>query len=532
MIFFRIVFQFLIIVAIFIGHKAYRLHVFQPVNCEEVIQISPDQYVEDIEFFIDFVDTSYPFAEAIRDEKGLKYFFDYKDEFLTRAREIEDNKDFIDLVAEMIQLLEQGTGHADIIWPTSNQSLPNITSFCTMYNIRKNSLQCQEYWCSLLDVCHKYVHSDLVVKYSNGKYVVDEDYDTDSCLIEKNTVIQKIDGQLVDDFVSDMQSKVWLRFDADLKKSYVHHPSPFLVCGSDLLTPWIVDFKTPDESFIQCRIPKLEGYRANEHLLNSDCTKEFFMLTKETGYVRVPFFPDCGCIDDDLLKLESLFKEKEIKKLIIDLRGNPGGVQKYGEELLIRPFIDESIDYTQYSAVKKPVYNKLKKCYNISRLTWRCDLNPGNIEKIQKDEVKYDIRHNDIDPNDYYFFKNTKTFHPSIDVDFNGEIYFLIDNDCFSSAEDLIRAVKHLNIGTLVGARSSGGAAAFFPPWYFELPNSHVMFKLEIEMAFNPDGTINEIYGTRPDFELETSTYPTPYPESSEQEDILKDPWVQWVLKN
>ena len=74
-------------------------------------------------------------------------------------------------------------------------------------------------------------------------------------------------------------------------------------------------------------------------------------------------------------------------------------------------------------------------------------------------------------------------------------------------------------------------AAAFFPPWYFELPNSHVMFKLEIEMAFNPDGTINEIYGTRPDFELETSTYPTSYPESSEKEDLLNDQWIQWVLK-
>ena len=142
MIIIRILFFFLTIFTFFFGYKAYRLNVFQKSDCEKSVRISPEQCIEDIEFFIEFTENSYPFAEAIRDEKGLTYFFDYKNEFLSRAREIKDNKDFIDLFAEMVQMLEQGTGHADIVWPTSTGTLPTITSFCTMYNIHKNALQC------------------------------------------------------------------------------------------------------------------------------------------------------------------------------------------------------------------------------------------------------------------------------------------------------------------------------------------------------------------------------------------------------
>jgi C-terminal processing protease CtpA/Prc len=107
----------------------------------------------------------------------------------------------------------------------------------------------------------------------------------------------------------------------------------------------------------------------------------------------------------------------------------------------------------------------------------------------------------------------------------------LTDNDSFSATEDFVKAVKQLQLATLVGATTAGGAAAFIEPWLFELPNSHIIFTLEIELAFNPNGTINEIYGTRPDFELEPSRYPTTYPTGFSTEELLNDSWIQWIIR-
>jgi 23S rRNA (adenine2503-C2)-methyltransferase len=61
-----------------------------------------------------------------------------------------------------------------------------------------------------------------------------------------------------------------------------------------------------------------------------------------------------------------------------------------------------------------------------------------------------------------------------------------------------------------------------------ELPSFNVVKR----QKDNSDGTINEIYGTKPDATLEASRYPTTYPSSDSKEALNADPWVQWVLNH
>ncbi len=49
-------------------------------------------------------------------------------------------------------------------------------------------------------------------------------------------------------------------------------------------------------------------------------------------------------------------------------------------------------------------------------------------------------------------------------------------------------------------------------------------------MAFNTDGTINEIYGTKPDFVPGPSGYPTTMTAEYTREAMMQDKWVQFVL--
>lgn len=100
-----------------------------------------------------------------------------------------------------------------------------------------------------------------------------------------------------------------------------------------------------------------------------------------------------------------------------------------------------------------------------------------------------------------------------------------------SAADDIIRIYKELKIGKIAGTNSGGGAAVLHAPSYFELPKSHILFELVFDMAYNSDGTINEISGTKPDIELETSAHPTSFPYDYSKEGLLNDSWIS-KLKN
>lgn len=64
------------------------------------------------------------------------------------------------------------------------------------------------------------------------------------------------------------------------------------------------------------------------------------------------------------------------------------------------------------------------------------------------------------------------------------------------------------------------------------MPNSGLMLRMDVEMPFNSDGTVNSVYGTMPYVNLAPSTYPTPFPISYDINTLLKDPWINWVMNN
>jgi hypothetical protein len=190
------------------------------------------------------------------------------------------------------------------------------------------------------------------------------------------------------------------------------------------------------------------------------------------------------------------------------------------------------VDYIEYSAVKKKIYDKMEQPFLSSRKQIKPFYDSGRFRKVLLNDLPWKKLPDYFNDTDWYFFQNTHTYLPIEGFDFTGQVYVLMDNDSFSATENFVKAVKQLEIATLVGATSCGGAAAFIEPWHFELPNSHIIFFLEVELAFNSDGTINEIYGTKPDVELEPSTYPTTFPTGFSKKELLKDSWIQWVIMN
>jgi len=81
-------------------------------------------------------------------------------------------------------------------------------------------------------------------------------------------------------------------------------------------------------------------------------------------------------------------------------------------------------------------------------------------------------------------------------------------------------------LATLVGRNTAGGGAAYIAPSAIRLPASGMIFRVETELVINPNGSVNELFGTPPDIQLE----PADPPKSITKEYLLKDKWIEHII--
>ena len=85
---------------------------------------------------------------------------------------------------------------------------------------------------------------------------------------------------------------------------------------------------------------------------------------------------------------------------------------------------------------------------------------------------------------------------------------------------------KRIGFAKLVGQSTGGGCAAYIGSPPLRLPASGMIFRVETEIVINPDGSINELFGTPPDIELPEADPPG----SITKEELLKDEWIRTVI--
>lgn len=501
------------------------------------IQLTPDQKRTDFKFFFDFVRENYPFVESIEYYKKLPNFLSFETEYINRASETKDNKEFIELFAELIQMLRQGTCHANILEGIDLPTDFDTAKHAFYNNISIESFKLNKYWWELLDFQSKFSNSDIKIKYNLGQYVVAEDYRVNTIYIPKGCVIVKIDGLYIHDYVKALHNKILLRLDDSLHIPYSFQPSPFTTFGDISKADWHVEFKDKYGESLTCSIPKKQGFRDAKvypNLMENVICRE---LTNEVAYIRLFRFPSVSEASVDLRTIHLFFnKEHSFSKLIIDIRNNNGGSKTYGEELLFKPFLRDTIIMNEYAAVKKNIYNTLNtKRKTISEMegnSFDIELGYGEIKIIDYERLPEKIKQKNSNDTSCYYFNSKTTYIPENKVNFEGDIILLVDNDCVSACDNLARTFQMTNTARILGTNTQGGTTVVLPTWNFELPNSHILFRLEIELAFNRDGSVNEIIGTIPDKNLEPSSYPTSFPISFDTEDLIKDEWIKWVIEN
>ncbi len=170
--------------------------------------------------------------------------------------------------------------------------------------------------------------------------------------------------------------------------------------------------------------------------------------------------------------------ERKTSHLIIDVRDNPGGDSRAGNELL------------KY-LTDKPFRQFEKMSLKVSAYVFGNDLNPSRAPDELKNTkpgsiVEYDLPLVALAPNPFRF---------------SGRVFVLTSPATASSASSFACAVKHFKIGIIVGEEPWGWASGYGDSLRFVLPETELEFRVPCKHFVAPGGA-PDASAVLPDYEV------------------------------
>jgi len=484
-------------------------------------QLTAEQRRLDVEYLARWARDYSPMVAVNERYRGLPSYEALRPQYIDLAEKAGDNKEFLQVVFGYFNLIG-ASGHG-YLYPEENLKGLMVDSLLTggkgWMDIAWHQFHRGMYWSGLLE--DSFVHPPFQVMQRGDEYVTGNRWQMWGLMIPKDSRILRVNGMTCKAYVQNLTDETWLRYvagDVDwISKQLLVIPEAKGFRG------WNVEFLLPDGSIHQAFVPAGRGIpspRTTEFLDYGKGNCICVELTDKVGYVRVKALVHAFRKADQKRIRRFLDKSQgRYEKLIIDVRGNGGGSTFYVYETLIQPFLREPAVYKQTTGIRKKFLADKGSAY-VERLrggvsTWAWET---KIEETSPPEG--------FDANEWVFYKITRSVKPSQRYCFDGRIYILTDRGTGSSTETYADAIKRTGLGTIVGQRTAGGLGGYFMADTVRLPASGMIFRLEADLDINPDGSFQELVGTRPDVELP----PCDLPEKTTKEELLKDAWVRKVI--
>lgn len=210
----------------------------------------------------------------------------------------------------------------------------------------------------------------------------------------------------------------------------------------------------------------------------------------EIAYLRIKAMAYNKVDEDYAVIKDFLHSIKDYKKLIIDIRGNVGGVDDYWINL-VKLLTKDTLRKEYYSFFKQNKKSILDD-YQIQDIKTINNLDEVLLERFPK-EIKEDFN---------FYKRNELTISPDSSIDFSGKVYLIVDEEVTSEAEKFAAFAKDTNFATLVGERTGGGMTFEEVPMV-SLPYGGFIIRYSRELVMNSDGTINMEAKTLPDIIVE-----------------------------
>ena len=213
------------------------------------------------------------------------------------------------------------------------------------------------------------------------------------------------------------------------------------------------------------------------------------------AYLRIESFMNNRAFDSEILF--PFYEEiQDFEHLIIDLRGNGGGTRAY-LNYIISMLIDEPIEasFHEFFMAGELIYYEFDDEETISEEEDVVEiLSASDFVKMQ--ELPYFIE-TDLDIL-YYVVTWPLRFEPREDnIPFFGEIWVLVDEGSASLSELLAMIAIDSGFATVVGVPTAGITPAVHA--YVSLPNTGILYRMDIGYIIDSRGRSLEEYGVTPD---------------------------------
>lgn len=267
-----------------------------------------------------------------------------------------------------------------------------------------------------------------------------------------------------------------------------------------------------DDEVVKKRYESLAETSVNNKVFSSEDLILKDVVEGKIGYIYLPqMTPRGDSIEDDMEIISKYIKTLENHEaIVIDIRGNSGGSDEYWTEVISR-IIPKEYNTSGYILFRdSDIINDYIKAREI---------NTENIENLPKEIVSNGP--DEITRNFKYFIENNRSIAPKDSINFEGNIYLLVDNVVYSSAESFSIFCKEKGIATIIG-ETTGGDGGGYDPVLFKLENSGLIVRIAGDMYLTDSGVCNEEFKTIPDYIIEK-------PERTQ--DISDDECINKVLE-
>jgi len=473
-------------------------------GCVSPPRLTAEDRRSDIEFLAHWARDYSPLVELNEKHKGIPSYEALLPKYAEFAEQAQSDEEFCLVVSQYFRIIG-AYGHAYQLPDNALKwlSLGSLLGICK-YGISSQQFEQARYWAKLAANLSIFAHPPFRVISREDRYFTDDDWQYDGTTVPKGSEILKVNGM---------------------------PPHLMIIEEGPSFNGWQVDFRLPDGADLSAFVPKVKGRPAPKkkkvHTTEPKDNCTCLELTDDVGYIRIKSFAGHPTdIHNRYIKKErkvtSTFLEQsrgKYSKLIIDVRNNGGGDPAYFYDNLICPFLDQPVTYKYTVGLKRRFLE---------------DTKPSVLHQLRKVAVlKHETGIKEVTPpegfdaKEWIFYEITRRLEPSQRFPFKGDMYILINGDCYSACDDYANTIKRIGIAALVGQTTAGsGGIGYCAAPLVRLPQSGMIFRLDVHLPLNPDGSFSVLDGLEPDIELPDANPP----KSITKEDLLEDEWIKWIL--
>jgi C-terminal processing protease CtpA/Prc len=479
--------------------------------------LTTEEKLADFRYLFDMLRDNYPYLELKVRSEGYDWLA-HESEFEEWVRQSRNDKEFAQAIQRMLSMLNNG--HTGIMPPQIYEMFANATAEMKPWldEAAKTDSETVSRWYGYLSNALQYPKGQGLpfrAWYCQGEYVVYwvmADFGSKGGVQPGDTVLS-IDGQPVHKYVKGLRGLTRLRLDPIRDRLYL----------TELLPPYSkesyeVEFGRADGTVIRAKVGfgpltgRLRLPYLPTNLGRTDNVYTTMLADGKVAYLHINRITPFDQFQEEAQSLREFFAElRDVPALVIDIRGNGGGDDRFWMLNIVRPLATKPLTKAGAGTMRNGEFVRpfaeansdfgqtIEGLSGTGRVLEHSEI-PDALTPEQLKNLPPEVLGPEFGP----LWIGETTISPSGEYPYDGKVFLLVDFTVFSSAQGFTEFCKGSGWATVVGEHTGGGNDAF-TPGMVTLPNTRMPIFFAAGMGLNPDFTAVEETLTAPDILVERS---------------------------